>query len=166
MNPLAASEDQEASVPVSSPNQSASAHRARLRSLIILVSLWAAIYFAGIFTPPLLDDVDMIHAEAAREMLLRHDWVTLYTNGLRYLEKAPLMYWSLAASYEVFGIHDWSTRLPLMLGFLALVIATYRLGSYAFGERGGFLSGVVLVTSIGPDLTRDATSRIVGNKYL
>jgi len=150
MNPLAASEDQEASVPVSSPNQSASAHRARLRSLIILVSLWAVIYFAGIFTPPLLDDVDTIHAEAAREMLLRHDWVTLYTNGLRYLEKAPLMYWSLAASYEVFGIHDSSTRLPLMLGFLALVIATYRLGSYAFGERGGFLSGIVLVTSIGP----------------
>ena len=150
MNPLAASEDQEASVPVSSPNQSASAHRATLRSLIILVSLWTAIYFAGIFTPPLLDDVDTIHAEAAREMLLRHDWVTLYTNGLRYLEKAPLMYWSLAASYEVFGIHDWSTRLPLMLGFLTLVIATYRLGRYAFGEGGGLLSGVVLVTSIGP----------------
>jgi hypothetical protein len=83
-------------------------------------------------------------------MLLRHDWVTMYTNGLRYLEKAPLMYWSLAASYELFGISDWSTRLPLMLGFLALVLATYRLGSFAFGERGGFCSGLALVTSIGP----------------
>jgi 4-amino-4-deoxy-L-arabinose transferase-like glycosyltransferase len=102
------------------------------------------------FSPPLLDDVDTIHAEAAREMLLRHDWVTMYTNGLRYLEKAPLMYWSLAASYELFGISDWSTRLPLMLGFLALVLATYRLGSFAFGERGGFCSGLALVTSIGP----------------
>ena len=102
------------------------------------------------FTPPLLDDVDTIHAEAAREILLRHDWVTLYTNGLRYMEKAPLMYWSLAASYQVFGISDWSTRLPLMLGFLALVLATYGLGSYAFGERGGFYSGLALVTSVGP----------------
>ncbi len=102
------------------------------------------------FTPPLLDDVDTIHAEAAREMLLRNDWVTLYTNGLRYLEKAPLMYWSLAGSYKLFGISDWSTRLPLMLGFLALVLATYSLGCYAFGERGGFYSGLVLVTSIGP----------------
>ncbi len=37
-----------------------------------------------------------------------------------------------------------------MLGFLALVLATYRLGSYAFGERGGFYSGLALVTSIGP----------------
>ena len=119
-------------------------------SLMILIGLWLAIYFAGIFTPPLLDDVDTIHAEAAREMLLRHDWVTMYTNGLRYMEKAPLMYWGLAASYELFGISDWSTRLPLVLGLLALVLSTYWLGGYAFGERGGFLSGVVLVTSIGP----------------
>ncbi|HUA15905.1 MAG TPA: glycosyltransferase family 39 protein [Verrucomicrobiae bacterium] len=102
------------------------------------------------FTPPLLDDVDTIHAEAAREMLLRHDWVTMYTDGIRYLEKAPLMYWGLAASYEIFGISDWSTRLPLMLGVLATVLATYGLGRYAFGERGGFYSGLALVTSIGP----------------
>jgi hypothetical protein len=101
------------------------------------------------FTPPLLDDVDTVHAEAAREMLLRHDWVTMYTDGLRYLEKAPLMYWSLATSYEVFGISDWSTRLPLMLGILGLVLTTYWLGTYAFGERGGFYSGLALVTSIG-----------------
>src|SRR5258708_35597867 len=124
--------------------------RATSTSLLILISLWLAIYAAGMFTPPLLDDVDTIHAEAAREMLLRNDWVTLYTNGLRYLEKAPLMYWSLAASYKLFGISDWSTRLPLMLGFLALVLATYRLGSCAFDERGGFYSALALVTSIGP----------------
>ena len=135
---------------ITSTNPDHPASRTTPASLLILISLWLAIYAAGMFTPPLLDDVDTIHAEAAREMLLRHDWVTLYTNGLRYLEKAPLMYWSLAASYEIFGISDWSTRLPLMLGFLALVLATYRLGSYAFGERGGFYSGLALVTSIGP----------------
>jgi 4-amino-4-deoxy-L-arabinose transferase-like glycosyltransferase len=108
------------------------------------------IYFAGMFTPALLDDVDTIHAEAAREMLVRHDWVTMYTNGIRYLEKAPLMYWSLASSYSLFGISDWSTRLPLMLGVLALLFATYGLGRYAYGEIGGLYAGVVLATSIGP----------------
>ncbi len=120
------------------------------RSLLILLLLWAAIYFASMFTPALLDDVDTIHAEAAREMLVRHDWVTMYTNGIRYLEKAPLMYWSLAASYSMFGISDWSTRLPLMLGVLALLLATYRLGRYSYGEMGGLYSAVVLATSIGP----------------
>lgn len=119
-------------------------------SLVVLTVLWLAIYVAGMFTPPLLDDVDTIHAEAAREMLLRHDWVTMYTDGLRYLEKAPVMYWGLATSYEIFGITDWSTRLPLMLGVLAMVLATYGLGRYSFGERGGFYAGLALVTSIGP----------------
>lgn len=124
--------------------------RLRCSSLILIVSLWAAIYLAGIFSPALLDDVDTIHAEAAREMVLRHDWVTLYTDGIRYLEKAPLMYWGVAASYELFGVRDWTTRLPLMLGVLALLFATYVLGNHAYGERGGLYASVVLGTSLGP----------------
>jgi len=118
-------------------------------SVLALTALWAVIYMTGIARPALLDDVDTVHAEAAREMLLRHDWVTLYTNGFRYLEKAPLMYWSLAASYKIFGISDWSTRLPLMLGVLALVLATYRLGRYVYGEAGGLYAAVALATSLG-----------------
>src|SRR6476660_9350214 len=126
------------------------APRFRYASLGVIFLLWFVIYFAAIFTPPLLDDVDTIHAEAAREMVLRHDWVTLYTDGIRYLEKAPLMYWGVAASYKIFGISEWSTRLPLMLGVLGLLLATYYLGTMAFGEKGGLYSSVVLATSLGP----------------
>jgi len=120
------------------------------RSLWIITFLWLVIYFAGMFTPALLDDVDSVHAEAAREMLYRHDWVTLYTNGVRYLEKAPMMYWTIATSYRLFGVSDWSTRLPLMLGVLGLLFTTYKLGRYAYGDSGGRYAGVVLATSIGP----------------
>jgi len=126
------------------------AAQVRYTSLALIFLLWILIYFASIFTPALLDDVDTVHAEASREMVLRHDWVTLYNDGIRYLEKAPLMYWAIAASYEIFGVEDWSTRLPLMLGVLALLLATYRLGAEAYGERAGFYSAVVLATSLGP----------------
>ena len=122
----------------------------RMFSLALILLLWIAIYFASIFTPALLDDVDTIHAEAAREMVLRHDWVTLYTDGLRYLEKAPLMYWGTADSYKIFGISEWSTRLPLMLGVLALLFAIYYLGAMTYSERAGLYSAVVLATSLGP----------------
>ncbi len=124
----------------------------RKSSILILIALWLAIYVAGMFHPALLDDADSVHAEASREMLARHDWVTLYVNGVRYLEKSPLPYWAVSTSYVLFGISEWSTRLPLMLGVLAVVLATYGLGRRAFGERGGLLSGVVLVTSLGPYL--------------
>lgn len=122
----------------------------RYSSIALIFLLWLLIYFSSMFTPPLLDDVDTIHAEAAREMVLRHDWVTLYTDGIRYLEKAPLMYWGVAASYELFGVHDWSTRLPLMLGVLGLLLATYALGKLPYGEQGGLYAAVVLATSLGP----------------
>jgi 4-amino-4-deoxy-L-arabinose transferase-like glycosyltransferase len=118
-------------------------------AVLALVGLWAVIYAVGLSWPALLDDVDTVHAEAAREMLLRHDWVTLYTNGFRYLEKAPVMYWTLATSYKIFGISNWSTRLPLVLGVLALVLATYRLGRYVYGEAGALYAGGALVTSLG-----------------
>jgi 4-amino-4-deoxy-L-arabinose transferase-like glycosyltransferase len=121
-------------------------------SALVLIALWLTIYVVGLGHPALLDDADTVHAEAAREMLQRHDWVTLYVNGIRYLEKAPLMYWSVAASYTVFGISEWSTRLPLMLGVLATILATYGLGRWAFGNDGGIKSALVLATALGPFL--------------
>ena len=122
----------------------------RLGSILIIACLWGAVYFAGIFSPPLLDDVDSVHAEAAREIVLRHDWVTLHTDGIRYLEKAPLMYWAIAASYKVFGISDWSTRLPIVLAMLCLLLSTYVLGRYVYGETGGLFSALALCTCLGP----------------
>ncbi|MGD0649406.1 MAG: phospholipid carrier-dependent glycosyltransferase, partial [Acidobacteriaceae bacterium] len=66
-------------------------------TLLTILLLWIAFYASfTLFTPPLLDDADSVHAEVAREMLLRHDYITLYANGVRYLEKAPLLYWSMA----------------------------------------------------------------------
>jgi 4-amino-4-deoxy-L-arabinose transferase-like glycosyltransferase len=134
---------------ISRPNRLLSDWRV---SVLVLIGLWFVIYMVGLSTPALLDDADTVHAEAAREMLLRHNWVTLYVNDVRYLEKAPLMYWSVAASYKLFGVTEWSTRLPLMLGVLGMILATYGLGRWAFGAAGGFDSGLVLATALGPYL--------------
>lgn len=117
--------------------------------MVAILLLWAAIYVPGLFRPPLLDDADSVHAEAAKEIVLRHDWVTLHANGIRYLEKAPLMYWSMALSFKLLGVADWSARLTLILGVLATLLVTYLLGRRTFGERGGFYSAIVLGTSMG-----------------
>ena len=150
MNPAATSgAEQLTTETISRPNRLLSDWRI---SVLILIALWFVIYIIGLSTPALLDDADTVHAEAAREMLLRHDWVTLYVNGIRYLEKAPLMYWSVAASYKLVGVNEWSTRFPLMLGVLGTILATYGLGRWAFGAAGGFDSGLVLATALGPYL--------------
>jgi len=101
------------------------------------------------FQPGLLDDADSVHAEAAREIVLRHDWVTLYINGFRYLEKAPLMYWSIAASFKTFGVAEWSARLPLVLGVLALMGCVFAFGRRFYGDEGGFCAALIIATAPG-----------------
>jgi len=128
--------------PVSSP---------RVRVFLLpLVLLWALVYGSALFRPALLDDADSVHAEAAREMLDRHDWVTLHVNGIRYLEKAPLFYWMIGSSFELFGVHDWSARLPLALSVLALLYSVYFLGARAFGESAGFYAALASGFAFGP----------------
>ena len=104
------------------------------------------------FSPPLLDDADSVHAEAAREMLTRHDYVTLHANGIRYFDKAPLLYWLTAASYSQFGFTEFGTRLPLMLFVLALLLASYALGRQLGGDSAGLFAALILGTAVGPYL--------------
>jgi 4-amino-4-deoxy-L-arabinose transferase-like glycosyltransferase len=96
-----------------------------------------------------MDDVDAVQAQIARNMLLSGDWVTARLDGVSYLEKAPLAYWMMAASYRVFGIHDWAARLPLALAVSLLCWVTYRFGRWAFDEDAGLYAGVALATSVG-----------------
>ena len=132
--------------------------RPRSTTLSIL-ALWLLFY--GSFTlvrPALLDDADSVHAEAAREMLLRHDWVTLYADGIRYLEKAPLLYWSMAASMRVAQAlgHGGPTalataaRVPLALTVLALAFAVESFGRRAFrSTRAGLYAALIALSSPG-----------------
>ena len=131
---------------------SASRSRRSFAYIAVIVMFWALIYVPGLFAPPLLDDADSIHAEAAKEMLLRHDYVTLHANGIRYLDKAPLLYWLTAVSYSQFGFTEFATRLPLTLFVLALLLACYALGSELAGNSAGLFAALILATAVGPYL--------------
>ena len=130
------------------------------RSLALIVLAWAILQLGGLFTPGLLDDVDSVYIQIAREMLQRHDFVTPTIDGIRFFDKPPLMYWMAAGSMHLFGIHDWAARLPLALGVLALLLAVYALGIRLFAsiappthsDRAGLYAALAMATSIGPYL--------------
>src|ERR1700752_3677705 len=69
----------------------------------LLALVFLAVHFVALFSPSLLDDADATHANAAQHMALTGDFVTLYVNGIRYLEKPPLPYWLAAIDYHIFG---------------------------------------------------------------
>jgi 4-amino-4-deoxy-L-arabinose transferase-like glycosyltransferase len=138
----------------------APARRWHRRSLALIVSAWAILQIGGLFSPGLLDDVDSVYIQIAREMLQRHDFVTPTIDGIRFFDKPPLMYWLAAGSMHLFGIHDWAARLPLALGVLALLLSVYTLGIRLFSaispidheDRGGLYAALALATSLGPYL--------------
>src|ERR1017187_8472498 len=70
-------------------------------------------------------------------------------DGVAYLEKSPLKYWTIAVSFLIFGVHDWAARMPLALATVGLCWLTARFGAWAFGSRGGLYSGLALSTSMG-----------------
>ena len=121
------------------------------RTILIagVLLLFALVYVGSLFSPGLQDDADSTHAEAAREMLVTHDFVTLKINGNRYLEKAPLMYWAVALSYACFGINEFSAHLPIAASMLLLVLLAMRWGRRAFGNRAALYAGLFISTAAG-----------------
>src|SRR5579884_4497610 len=104
----------------------ARAHTRRSWPLLLTVLLIAAaVYLTCIVSPPsLMDDVDAVQAQIARNMLQSGDWVTARLDGIAFLEKAPLIYWTMAACYRLFGASDWAARIPVVLSAIALALLT------------------------------------------
>ncbi len=96
-----------------------------------------------------MDDVDSVQAQIARNMLQSGDWVTARLDGIAYLEKSPLKYWMIAASFSIFGVHDWAARIPIALSVVLLCWVTARFGAWAFGWRAGMYAGITLSTCVG-----------------
>jgi 4-amino-4-deoxy-L-arabinose transferase-like glycosyltransferase len=119
---------------------------------VLLIAIFAVVYFAALFRPPLLDDADATHAEAAQHMAESGDWVTLQVNGIRYLEKPPLPYWLAAGLYRVAGENTFATHLPNALALLGCAWLAWLWGRRGWGERTGLYAALGVLTSIGPFL--------------
>ena len=116
-----------------------------------LLGLWVLLYASfSLLKPPLLDGTDSVQAEAAREMAVNGNWITPHLDGVRYLAVSPLLTWSTALSFKLFGVSDWAARLPLAISALALFIFTLSLGSRLFlTPVAGFYAALLLITSAG-----------------
>src|ERR1700758_508874 len=117
--------------------------------MLAALLLFAVVYLGSAFSPALQDDADSTHAEAAREMYVTGDYVTLHVNGVRYLEKAPLIDWLIAFSYRIFGVNEFAPRLPTVIAMLLLVVLAGRWASRAFGTEAGVYASLFVSTAAG-----------------
>lgn len=118
--------------------------------MALVLGIATAIFLGTVFSPPsLMDDVDSVHATIARTMLRSGDWVSARLDGVVYLDKSPMTYWVIAASYAVLGVHDWAARIPLALSAILLCGVTVLFGTWAFGRKAGFFAGLAVATCAG-----------------
>src|SRR6266852_1628579 len=119
--------------------------------IYLIVALVAgAVYLGCSVSPPsLMDDVDAVQGQIARNMLTSGDWVSARVDGVLYLEKAPLIYWIIAIFYKIFGVYDWVARLPIAFSVMALACLTAAFGNWAFGRRAGLYAGLCVASCVG-----------------
>jgi len=119
---------------------------------LLFAAIFGAVQIGSLFNPPLLDDVDAAHAQAAQGISETGDWVTSKINGIRYIEKPPLPYWLSAGAYRIFGQNVFATHLPNALAMLGLTWLAWLWARRAWGPRAGLYAGLAVLTSIGPFL--------------
>ena len=123
-----------------------------LATWLLFAAIFGAVQIGSLFNPPLMDDVDAAHAQAAQGISETGDWVTSKINGIRYIEKPPLPYWLSAGLYRIFGQNVFATHLPNALAMLALTWLSWLWARRAWGPRAGLYAGLAVLTSIGPFL--------------
>src|ERR1700683_4769771 len=117
---------------------------------LVVLLVAGAVYLGCIVSPPsLMDDVDAVQAQIARNMLTSGDWVTARLDGVVYMEKAPLIYWMMAVCYKIFGVHDWSAGIPVVVSSIGLAWLTAAFGVWALRRRAAFYAGICMATCVG-----------------
>jgi len=105
------------------------------------------LYFVGLGNFPFIDPSEAYYVEACREMLQLGDYITPHLNYQIYFSKPIINFWLIAASYKMFGLSEFSARLPFALLSSGLVLAVYAFTRGLFNQRAGFIAGFCLATS-------------------
>ncbi|MDD5727250.1 MAG: glycosyltransferase family 39 protein [Victivallales bacterium] len=88
-------------------------------------------------------------ALVARQMIESGNWLYLNIQEAHNTEKPVMSYWFYALSGTLFGINEFSIRLPSVLAALATVFITCLLGIRIYGRETGFLAGYILASMVG-----------------
>ena len=116
--------------------------------VLLVFAVFTLVWFSTLEYRKLIKPDEGRYAEIAREMAASGDWITPRLDGIKYFEKPPLQYWATAATYKVFGLDEWTSRLwPALTGFAGVLVAVFA-GRRLFGATAGLLAGVVLGTSL------------------
>jgi 4-amino-4-deoxy-L-arabinose transferase-like glycosyltransferase len=119
------------------------------RAALLAVALVGVLYVPCSGGRGVLDYDEGHYSQVALRMTETGDWVTPYVDGVRFLEKPPLMYWVSAASLRAFGRSEFALRLPTALAVMALVWVVGLMAGRAAGPRAALFAGLGTAFCVG-----------------
>src|ERR1051325_2929311 len=117
--------------------------------LVILIALAALLHVVTVGTGDLYSETEGQYAGAAREMVANHNWLLPTNNGIPRLQKPPLLYWAIIASYKILGVNEAAARLPVALAVVATVALIFLIGEKLTDYWRGFIAGLIYLTCCG-----------------
>jgi 4-amino-4-deoxy-L-arabinose transferase-like glycosyltransferase len=117
--------------------------------LVILIALAALLHVVTIGTGDLYSETEGQYAGAAREMVESHQWLLPTNNGIPRLQKPPLLYWLIIASYKILGVNEAAARLPVALAVIATVALIFLIGEKLSDYWRGFIAGLIYLSFCG-----------------
>jgi 4-amino-4-deoxy-L-arabinose transferase-like glycosyltransferase len=118
------------------------------RGLWLMLLAFVILWFGNLEYRKLIRPDEGRYAEIPREMVVTGDWTTPRLNDLKYFEKPPLQYWATAVAYEVFGEHQWTSRIwAALTGFAGIFLAWFT-GTRLFGREAGGYAALLLGSSM------------------
>ena len=112
--------------------------------------LFALISFVHLLGMALIDimDVDAAqYASMSREMLETGNYLQLFNRGVEYLDKPPFLFWVSTLGFKLFGISNFTYKLPSFLFVLIGILSTYKLGNLLYNKQTGLLASLILYSS-------------------
>lgn len=119
-----------------------------LMNLAILAVLAGILLFVGLGSMGLTDRDEGRNAEAGREMYESGDWISPTFNGEPRYAKPVLTYWLMSLSYSLFGVDEFSARLPSAVFGLAVILLQYLFLSRLKGEVVGLFGALMLLLNL------------------
>jgi len=118
------------------------------RQWIVAVVVVAIVMLTNLGGPRLWDRDEPRNAGCAREMLERADWVVPTFNAELRTHKPVLLYWLIMSAYSVFGVSEFSARLPSALCAVGSCVATFVIGRRLFSSSTALMAALALSTSV------------------
>ena len=117
------------------------------RDRVLLTVLSLAVLIPGTFGVSLVDRDEGWYAQVSREMLTSGDWLVPHYLGEPWIAKPPLLYWCVASSYALFGIHVWAARLVPVLATVGVVHLLASLAAGLYNRRVAWIASVSFITA-------------------